>query len=141
MCNFSEETLKKLNALKKGFLLCFTMVLVLLLVACNNGFLSEQSVSVEQEKVIIEIKAPSDGELTIAPGRPFKVSGSLSGEIPDDAILRVTLLDAAGKAERNPYRRNNNMIELSISNPQQSWGEQSSCSVAQSTKRKPPMLN
>ena len=100
MCIFSEETLKKLNSLKKGFLLCFTMVLVLLLVACSNGFLSEQSVSVEQEKVIIEIKAPSDGELTIAPGRHFKVSGSLSGDIPDDTILRVTLLDADGKEVR-----------------------------------------
>ena len=31
--------------------------------------------------------------------------------------------------------------EPSILIPQQSWGEQSSCSVAQSNKRKPPMIN
>lgn len=48
----------------------------------------------------IEIKAPSEGELTIAPGRHFKVSGPLSGEIPDDASLKVTLLDEEGKELR-----------------------------------------
>ena len=72
-----------------------TVVLVFLLAACNTVFSSELSAPFEQDTVKIEIKAPSDGELTIAPGRHFKVSGALSGEIPDDAILRVTLLDAA----------------------------------------------
>ena len=99
MYNYSEEKSKKQNTNKTVFHLCLTMLMVLLLVVCISGFLSEPS-SAEQETVKIEIKAPSDGELTIAPGRHFKVSGLLSGEIPDNAILRVMLLDAAGNEMR-----------------------------------------
>ncbi|MBR2811686.1 MAG: hypothetical protein IKD69_09930 [Solobacterium sp.] len=46
------------------------------------------------------MKTPSAIESTIAPGRHFKVSGTLSGAIPDNALLRVTLLDEAGNEMR-----------------------------------------
>ena len=100
MFKLSVEKPKKLNTIKTDILLYFTIISVLLLTACSNGFPSETGVSVEQETVKIIIKTPSDVGSTIAPGRHFKISGSLSGEIPDDAILRVTLLDAAGKEMR-----------------------------------------
>ena len=101
MYYFSEEKRKKLNAIKIVFVLFIGVVLALLLTACDSGFLSktdksESSGSVGKGKVKIQIKTPSAEESTIAPGRHFKVSGSLSGEIPDDARLTVTLLDAAG---------------------------------------------
>ena len=100
MFKLSVERPKKLNTIKTIILLYFTVISVLLLTACSKGFPTETAVSVEQETVKVIIKTPSDVESTIAPGRHFKVSGSLSGEIPDDAILRVTLLDAAGKEMR-----------------------------------------
>ena len=91
---------KKPNSIKTSIVIYFTLILMLLLTACSKGGTSETAVSVEQETVKIKIKTPSDVESTIAPGRHFKVSGALSGEIPDDAILRVTLLDAAGNETR-----------------------------------------
>lgn len=91
---------KKPNSIKTSIVIYFTLILVLLLTACSKEGTSETAVSVEQETVKIKIKTPSDVESTIAPGRHFKVSGALSGEIPDDAILRVTLLDAAGNEMR-----------------------------------------
>lgn len=100
MFKLSVERPKKLNTIKTIILLYFTVISVLLLTACSKGFPTETAVSVEQETVKVKIKTPRDVESTIAPGRHFKVSGSLSGEIPDDAILRVTLLDAAGKEMR-----------------------------------------
>ena len=100
MFKLSVERPKKQNTIKTIILLYFTVISVLLLTACSKGVPSETAVSVEQETVKVKIKTPSDVESTIAPGRHFKVSGSLSGEIPDDAILRVTLLDAAGKEMR-----------------------------------------
>ena len=60
---------------------------------------SESLGVVKQGAVKLKIATPSDGELTIAPGCSFKVSGSLSGEIPDDAKLKVALLDAFGRDE------------------------------------------
>ena len=96
----SVEKPKKPKTMKTVFLLCFAMVSALLLAACSNGVSPETAASVEQKAVKVEIRTPSDIEPIIVPGRHFKVSGSLSGEIPDDAILRVTLLDAAGNVMR-----------------------------------------
>ncbi len=100
MFNLFAEKPKKLNTIKAIILLYFAIFSVLLLTACSNRFSSETGVSVEQETVKVIIKTPSEVKSTIAPGRHFKVSGSLSGEIPDDAILRVTLLDTAGNEMR-----------------------------------------
>ena len=90
MYDLSAEKLKKLN--KTFILLYFSIISVLLLTSCRNGILPETAE--------IVIQTPSDIESTIAPGRHFKVSGSLSGGIPDDAILRVALLDEAGNEMR-----------------------------------------
>ena len=95
----------RLNTVKTVFVLCIAMALSLFLGACSGGQESEKQETVSQETVSqetvkIEIRTPSSGELTIAPGRHFKVSGSLSGEVPDDAGLRVTLLNAEGKEVR-----------------------------------------
>ena len=100
MSNLSFKKPKKLNTIKAITLLYFTIISALLLTACSRGASSETAVAVEQETVKVSIKTPSDVESTIAPGRHFKVSGSLSGGIPDDAILRVALLDAAGNELR-----------------------------------------
>ena len=94
------EKPKKPRKSKTIILLYFTIISMLLLTVRSNGFTSETAASAEQETVKVKIKTPSDIESTIAPGRHFKVSGSLSGEIPDDAILRVALLDAAGNEMR-----------------------------------------
>lgn len=80
--------------------LYFIIISVLLLTACGSKGSSETAASADQETVEVNINTPSDIESTIAPGRHFKVSGSLSGEIPDDAVLRVALLDAAGNEMR-----------------------------------------
>ena len=100
MFYISVEKQRKQDATKTVLPLRFAVILVLLLTVCSIGFSSEAAGSVEQETVKIGIKAPSAGELTIAPGRHFKVSGTLSGEIPDDASLKVMLLDAEGKELR-----------------------------------------
>ena len=88
---FVKKT-KKLNTIKSVILLCFTIVSLILLAACSD--------QVSTQAVKVKIKTPSDIESTIAPGRHFKVSGELSGEIPDDAILRVSLVDEAGNEMR-----------------------------------------
>ena len=97
--------LKKLNKTRTVLVLCLVIVPLLLWAMCSSGCSSpldnpELPVSGEQVTVMIEINAPSPGESTIAPGRHFKVSGSLSGKIPHDASLRVSLLDAAGHEMR-----------------------------------------
>ena len=84
------------DRLKTVFLLCLVMVPALLWAACGTGYASQADqsappASAARETVSITITAPSAGELTIAPGRHFKVSGSLSGEIPDDAVLAVEI--------------------------------------------------
>ncbi len=98
MRDASEGKRRKPNRMKAALILCFIMVPALLWAACGTG--DAPSASAEQEAVTITITAPSPGELTIAPGRHFKVSGSLSGGIPEDAVLRVSLLDAAGHEVR-----------------------------------------
>ena len=105
MHDSSERKLKKPNKTRTILVLCLVMVPLLLWAMGGSGYSSplenpERPVSVEPETVMIEINAPSAGELTIAPGRHFKVSGSLSGEIPQDASLRVSLLDAWGHEVR-----------------------------------------
>ena len=100
MFNLFVEKPKKLNMIKAMMPLYFIIISVLLLTACGSKGSSETAVSADQETVEVKIQTPSDIESTIAPGRHFKVSGSLSGEIPDDAVLRVALLDAAGNEMR-----------------------------------------
>ena len=90
----------KRNTMKVALILSLAMALALLLGACSGGQETDDQQTGDRQTVQIEIKAPSSGETTIAPGRHFKVSGSLSGEIPDDAVLKVTLLDEAGKEVR-----------------------------------------
>ena len=75
--------LEKRNLIKTVFVLCAVMALSLILAACGSG-----SSSNEQNGVQIKINTPSAGESVIAPGRHFKVSGSLSGQIPDDAVFK-----------------------------------------------------
>lgn len=94
----------KPNTVKFVFVFCLAIALSLFLGACSGGQESGNQEPGSQEPVKIEIQAPSRGETTIAPGRQFKVSGSLSGEVPDDASLRVTLLDAAGDEVRHATR-------------------------------------
>ena len=53
-----------------------------------------------KEDVGMELSTPSERELVIAPGRHFKVSGKFTGEVPDDAVLRVSLCDMSGKELR-----------------------------------------
>ncbi len=90
----------KLHANKLVLTLCSVMVLMFS-ASCNRKTSmpannSESSVPAEKETIIIQITAPSSIEQTIAPGRHFKAAGTLAGEIPDDAVLKVTLLDEAG---------------------------------------------
>ena len=92
MIDLFVKRTKKLNTIKSVILLCFTIVSLILLAACSD--------QVSTQAVKVKIKTPSDIESTIAPGRHFKVSGELSGEIPDDAILRVSLVDEAGNEMR-----------------------------------------
>lgn len=85
--------------------LCIAAALALLLAGCNGGAgtTSERPETADaagQKEVKIVLTAPSAGELTIAPGRHFKVSGTLTGEVPDDAVLKVALLDASGQEVR-----------------------------------------
>lgn len=54
----------------------------------------------KSEQIVITIKTPSDVENTIATGRHFKILGTLEGQIPEDAILRVSLFDCNGNEVR-----------------------------------------
>ena len=86
-------------------ILCIIAAMMLLLSSCTGSSVSSPDHSVQadtdgQEPVRIGIMAPSPGELTIAPGRHFKVSGVLTGEVPDDACVRVSLLDTSGQEIR-----------------------------------------
>ena len=54
----------------------------------------------EANPVRITISAPSETEHVIAPRRHFKVSGHLEGDIPDDAFMRVRILDKEGNEVR-----------------------------------------
>lgn len=87
---------------KTGSALGILMVMILLLAVGKGSSASafDESGTAGQDAVKIEITAPSELERTIAPGRHFKVAGSLSGEVPDDAVLSVTLLDATGSERR-----------------------------------------
>ena len=80
------------------------VILVLMLTACSVGGDSPAS-EVDTEgasgqSVNLTIDAPSASELVIAPGRHFKVSGSLDGDVPNDAIMKVALLDSSGREVR-----------------------------------------
>ena len=55
------------------------------------------------DRVRITINAPSDVENVIAPRRHFKVSGELEGAIPDDAVMRVSVIDKTGNEVRFVY--------------------------------------
>lgn len=55
------------------------------------------------DSVRITINAPSDVENVIAPRRHFKVSGELEGAIPDDAVMRVSVIDKTGNEVRFVY--------------------------------------
>lgn len=97
------ETVKHSSYIRdamKGFrtLVIVTVILALLLPAagCTGG----SSRTGTRDGVSIEITAPSGGELVIAPGRHFKVSGKFTGSIPDDAVVRVSLLDESGNEIR-----------------------------------------
>lgn len=80
------------------------MVLVLTLTACSGGADSPSSdIDIEDssgQSVKMTIDVPSASELVIAPGRHFKVSGTLEGDVPEDATLKVALLDANGQEMR-----------------------------------------
>lgn len=66
----------------------------------------------ERESVVITIKTPSDVENTIAAGRHVKICGTLEGEIPEDASLRVSVLDKDGNEVRyaQAYQKGTNHI-------------------------------
>ena len=53
-----------------------------------------------EQRVKVIITAPSEVGLVIAPGRHFKVSGTLEGDVPGDATMKVALLDADGREVR-----------------------------------------
>ena len=78
------------------FLSVLCIALTILLGAWQLTHAAESIDSSAQDTVKLEIMAPSAGELIIAPGRHFKVSGCLTGVVPDDAVLKVSLLDASG---------------------------------------------
>ena len=95
----------KLNVKTQVLGLYIAVTLAVLLTACNIGSASISNKTAMPEntdkgKVKIEITAPSARELTIAPGRHFKVAGVLTGDVPDNARLKVTLLDASGNEVR-----------------------------------------
>lgn len=85
-----EKIPGKRNTVRAAVILCVAVALFFVLTGSGN----------DHEAAKIVINAPSAGESVIAPGRHFKVSGSLSGMIPDDATLRVALLDADGNELR-----------------------------------------
>ncbi len=85
------------NIRERVSVLCVAAALVLL-PAAGRG--SSELPPDGQGEVKIEITAPSTDELLIAPGRHLKVSGSLTGDVPDDARIRVALLDASGNEVR-----------------------------------------
>ena len=77
--------------------------LVLTLAACGGADSTSGDIDVENssgQSVTMTIDVPSASELVIAPGRHFKVSGTLEGDVPDDAALKVALLDADGQEVR-----------------------------------------
>ena len=71
------------------------MTILLSSAGCSGPFASGTDGGVK-----ISITAPSAAELVIAPGRHFKVAGVFEGTVPDDAVLRVSLIDGSGKEIR-----------------------------------------
>lgn len=84
-----SEALERVITMKKYVcgIIC-AMFLVGTVFGCAIAANAETAGSVR-----ITIRAPSDPENVIAPRRHFKVSGELNGTIPDDAIMRVRILD------------------------------------------------
>ena len=79
------------------------VVLALTLAACGGVASSSSDIDFESssgQSVAITVDVPSASELVIAPGRHFKVSGTLEGDVPEDATLKVALLDANGREVR-----------------------------------------
>ena len=77
---------------------CMTICAVILIGSVFGCAFAAQSETVD--RVRITINAPSDVENVIAPRRHFKVSGELEGAIPDDAVMRVSVMDKTGKEVR-----------------------------------------
>ena len=104
MTHYSDNKLSgqsaKYSVLRLARLARLGMVLLLLLAVFTGVASAANAQSVQQEAVSIEITAPSAIEQTIAPGRHFRVAGTLTGKVPDESILKVALLDETGRELR-----------------------------------------
>ncbi|MCR5793903.1 MAG: hypothetical protein K6G61_00975 [Solobacterium sp.] len=89
---------KKKNRAVTQSVLCSVLASVLFAASCSAG--PSGSAGSGEQEIKIGITAPSAIERTIAPGRHFKAAGVLDGDVPDDAVLKVALLDEAGKEVR-----------------------------------------
>jgi len=76
----------KQKTMKVALILSLAMALALFLGACSGDQETGDQQTSDRQAAQIEIKAPSSGETTIAPGRHFKVSGSLSGGESEPAL-------------------------------------------------------
>ena len=95
--DFGKEDMKRF---KTGICILYVLALLVSAAGCSVRADPASSGTAGKDTVTIEITTPSPAELVIAPGRHFKVSGKLTGDVPDDAVLKVSLLDASGKEIR-----------------------------------------
>ena len=85
---------------KTKYLAPVVEVVIILLLISVFGAVTDYEFS-NGDHVRIQIDAPSEYETTIAYGRSFKVCGTLSGMIPDDATVTVSLKDESGTEVRS----------------------------------------
>lgn len=83
--------------MKKYQIKLFAAIMVMITVSsCQEDTYDE----ISPEKVLVQIYTPSNQEPQIAPGRGVKVSGILAGSVPEDAVVRVSLIDSNGTEVR-----------------------------------------
>lgn len=86
--------------LMRVFAVCVGLALMLAPCGAMAASASSAIEGAAEQRVKLEITAPSEIGLVIAPGRHFKVSGTLEGDVPGDATMKVALLDADGREVR-----------------------------------------
>ena len=67
-----------------------------------------------ESDIALAINSPSDEFTTIASGRDFKVMGSIEGEVPEDALVKVSLIDEEGTEIRYAQGSRNNINAVSL---------------------------
>lgn len=91
--------------MKRKIVCLITIIAVFSLVGCGK----------QQTKadIALEITSPCDEFATIAEGRDIKVMGNIKGEVPEDAIVKVSLIDEDGTELRYAQGDRNNIYAVS----------------------------